>query len=105
MTIMHFKDRGIYPILFARTTDDWREAMKPKVTVLLVSLIALVPSFAFAQNRNANLEPTCADSGSGTDPLRAGYVTQHFKRYHEGAAGGVPIAPCIFSGLSVDIRS
>jgi hypothetical protein len=105
MTIMHFKDRRIYLILFAETTDDWRKAMKPKVTVLLISLIALVPSFAFAQNRNANLEPACADSGSGTDPLRAGYVTQHFKRYHEGAAGGVPIAPCIFSGLSVDIRS
>lgn len=79
--------------------------MNIKMTVLLMSLIASVPSFALSQNRNTNLEPTCADSGSGTDPLRDGYVTQDFKRFHEGVANGVPLAPCIFAGLSIDTCS
>ena len=79
--------------------------MKSKVTILLVSLIALGPSSAFAQTRSANMEPTCADSGSGTDPSRAGYVSQNLKRNRRGAENRVPIAPCIFSGLAVVIRS
>jgi hypothetical protein len=79
--------------------------MKVKAIFLATSLIALGPTFAYAQPRNTNLEPACADSGSGMDPLHGEFITRHFKRYHEGAQGGVPIAPCIFTGLSVGTRS
>jgi hypothetical protein len=49
--------------------------MKLKPFLVATSLLAFVPSFAYAQNRNANLEPACADSGSGMDPRCVGDTT------------------------------
>jgi hypothetical protein len=46
--------------------------MTLKPIILATSLLAAVPSLAYAQNRDANLEPTCADSGSGMDPRCVG---------------------------------
>jgi hypothetical protein len=46
--------------------------MTLKPIILGTSLLAFVPSFAYAQNRDANLESACADSGSGMDPRCVG---------------------------------
>jgi hypothetical protein len=46
--------------------------MTLKPIILATSLLTFVPSFAYAQSRNANLESTCADSGSGMDPRCVG---------------------------------
>ncbi|MDB5652330.1 MAG: hypothetical protein JWL62_3850 [Hyphomicrobiales bacterium] len=79
--------------------------MNTKARFLAASLIALMPSFAFAQNRNVTLEPPCSDSGSGMDPVREGPLARDYLRFHDSTSGEVPLAPCIFTGLSVDPRA
>lgn len=43
-----------------------------KRTLIAASLLSLISTVAFAQERNINLEPECANTGSGMDPRCVG---------------------------------
>jgi hypothetical protein len=49
--------------------------MTPKPTIIATSVLALFASFSYAQSRDANLEPACADPGAGMDPRCVGDTT------------------------------
>lgn len=74
-----------------------------KRTLIAASLLSLMSTVAFAQERNINLEPECANTGSGMDPrcvgdTNPGTLTDVTTAREEHAMESTTMHPVVASG-------